>query len=149
TQVEWGRLTTLLEETFAGARHVKAYRMEDYESGRAKRAADTIFRLNLKAGVTRAMAHPIMETLGGLAVLVVILYGGWQVIGGARTAGDLMSFITALLLAYEPMKKLAAMNANLQEGLAAAHRIYTVLAIAPTIVDRPGAQPLEIKAGRI
>ncbi len=149
TQAEWGRLTTLLEETFAGARHVKAYGMEPYESERARRATHLIFRLNLKAGITRAMAHPIMETLGGLAVLVVILYGGWQVIGGARTAGDLMSFITALLLAYEPMKRLAAMNANLQEGLAAAHRIYTVLDIAPAIVDRPGARPLAVRAGRI
>ncbi len=149
TQAEWGRLTTLLEETFAGARHVKAYGMEAYESGRARKAADTIFRLNLKAGITRALSHPIMETLGGAAVLVVILYGGWQVIGGGRTAGDLMSFITALLLAYEPMKRLAAMNANLQEGLAATQRIYTVLDIAPEIVDRPGAKPLAVTEGRI
>lgn len=149
TQVEWGRLSTLLEETFAGARHVKAYGMEDYESARATRAANTIFRLNLKAAVTRALSHPIMETLGGFAVLIVILYGGWQVIGGGRTAGDLMSFITALLLAYEPMKRLAAMNANLQEGLAAAQRIFTVLDIAPTITDRPDAHDLVVRDGHI
>jgi subfamily B ATP-binding cassette protein MsbA len=149
TQVEWGRLSTLLEETFAGARHVKAYGMEEYESERARKAADTIFRLHLKAGLTRASAHPIMETLGGIALLVVILYGGWQVIAGARTAGDLMSFMTALLLAYEPMKRLAAMNANLQEGLAAAQRIFTVLDIAPKITDRAGAAELRVRDGRI
>jgi subfamily B ATP-binding cassette protein MsbA len=149
TQVEWGRLTTLLDETFAGARHVKAYGMEDYESGRARQAANSIFRLNLKSGVTRALSHPIMETLGGIAILVVILYGGWQVIGGGRTAGDLMSFITALLLAYEPMKRLAAMNANLQEGLAAAQRIFTVLDIEPTIIDRAEATELQAANGHI
>jgi subfamily B ATP-binding cassette protein MsbA len=149
TQVEWGRLTTLLDETFAGARHVKAYGMEDYESGRARQAANSIFRLNLKSGVTRALSHPIMETLGGIAILVVILYGGWQVIGGGRTAGDLMSYITALLLAYEPMKRLAAMNANLQEGLAAAQRIFTVLDIEPTITDRAEATELQAANGHI
>ena len=149
TQTEWGRLTTLLDETFAGARHVKAYGMETYESDRAAKAANLIFRLNLKAGVTRAFSHPIMETLGGTAVMGVILYGGWQVIDGARTAGDLMSFITALLLAYEPMKRLAAMNANLQEGLAAAQRLYTVLDIKPDIVDAPGAKALDIDKGEI
>jgi subfamily B ATP-binding cassette protein MsbA len=149
TQTEWGRLTTLLDETFAGARHVKAYGMETYESDRAAKTANLIFRLNLKAGVTRAFSHPIMETLGGTAVMGVILYGGWQVIDGARTAGDLMSFITALLLAYEPMKRLAAMNANLQEGLAAAQRLYTVLDIKPDIVDAPGAKALDIDKGEI
>ncbi|MFT5539316.1 MAG: subfamily B ATP-binding cassette protein MsbA [Alphaproteobacteria bacterium] len=149
TQVEWGRLTTLLDETFAGARHVKAYGMEDYESNRARQAANAIFRLNLKSGITRALSHPIMETLGGIAILVVILYGGWQVIGGGRTAGDLMSFITALLLAYEPMKRLAAMNANLQEGLAAAQRIFTVLDIEPAITDRADATALQVTNGHI
>ena len=148
-QTEWGRLATILEETFAGVRHVKAYGMEGHESDRARNASNGIFRLNVKSHITRGLSAPIMETLGGIAVLVVILYGGWQVIAGARTAGDLMSFITALLLAYEPMKRLAAMNANLQEGLAAAQRIYGVLDTEPTISDRPGAQTLELKEGRI
>ncbi len=149
TQAEWGKLATLLEETFAGARHVKAYGMEAYENERARKTTHVLFRLAVKAGITRAWSHPIMETLGGAAVLVVILYGGLQVIAGARTAGDLMSFITALLLAYEPMKRLAAMNANLQEGLAAAQRIFAVLDIEPSITDRPGAKPIAVREGRI
>ncbi len=149
TQAEWGRLATLLEETFAGVRHVKAYGMEGHESERARKASNGIFRLNVKSHVTRGLSAPIMETLGGIAVLVVILYGGWQVIAGARTAGDLMSFITALLLAYEPMKRLASMNANLQEGLAAAQRIYSVLDTEPAITDKPGAQALALEDGQI
>ncbi len=149
TQAEWGKLSTLLEETFAGVRHVKAYGMEDHESERARRTSNGIFRLNVKSHITRGLSAPIMETLGGSAVLVVILYGGWQVIAGARTAGDLMSFITALLLAYEPMKRLASMNANLQEGLAAAQRIYSVLDTDPAITDKPGAPALALRDGQI
>ncbi len=149
TQAEWGVLTTLLEETFGGVRHVKAYGMEAYERGRARQAVERIFRLNLKAGIIRALYHPIMETLGGIAVMIVILYGGWQVIDGTRTAGDLMSFITALLLAYQPLKRLAALNANLQEGLAAAQRIYALLDIAAEVVDRPGATALPPVRGAI
>ncbi len=149
TQAEWGNLTTLLDETFAGVRHVKAYGAENYESRRAAGTVRRIFRLNVKWGMVRASVHPIMGFLTGMAVLFVILYGGWQVTQGNRTAGDLMSFITALLLAYEPLKRLAALNANLQDGLAATQRLYTVLDAAPSIVDRDGAQDLEMGRGNV
>ena len=70
-------------------------------------------------------------------------------ISGARTPGALFSFITALLLAYQPLKSLANLNASLQEGLAAAQRIFEVLDIEPTIRDLPGARPLRIAGGEI
>jgi subfamily B ATP-binding cassette protein MsbA len=149
SQVQWGNLTTLLDETFSGARHVKAYGMEDYESTRTAKTVKKIFRLNFKSGMVRAAVHPIMGLLTGLAVLLVILYGGWQVIEGNRTAGQLMSFITALLLSYEPLKRLAGMNANLQEGLASVQRLYTVLDTEPEVVDQEGAQPLSSNHGDI
>jgi subfamily B ATP-binding cassette protein MsbA len=79
----------------------------------------------------------------------VILYGGYQVIEGTRTAGTFFSFITALLLAYQPMKTLANLTANLQEGLAAAQRVFAVLDIEPEIRDAPGALPLAIAGGEI
>jgi subfamily B ATP-binding cassette protein MsbA len=91
----------------------------------------------------------MMEALGGTAIAVVILYGGHQVISGARTPGALFSFITALLLAYQPLKSLANLNASLQEGLAAAQRIFEVLDVEPTIRDMPGAKPLHIAGGEI
>jgi len=91
----------------------------------------------------------MMEALGGAAIAAVILYGGHQVIAGARTPGALFSFITALLLAYQPLKNLANLNASLQEGLAAAERVFEVLDIEPTIRDRPGAKPLRITGGEI
>jgi subfamily B ATP-binding cassette protein MsbA len=149
TQVEMGHFTTLLDESFQGARHVKAYGMEEYETGRARAAIDQIFSLIYKAARTRSVAHPIMETLGGVAIVAVMFYGGYQVLDGAKTPGAFFSFITALLLAYEPVKKLAYLNSNLQEGLAAAERVFTLLDTAPKITDKPDARPLSIVRGAI
>ncbi|MGQ0677503.1 MAG: ABC transporter ATP-binding protein, partial [Rhodospirillales bacterium] len=132
-----------------GARHVTAYGMEGYETGRARSAIEGMFALVQRAARTRSLAHPIMETLGGVAIVVVILYGGHQVIQGQRTAGAFFSFITALLLAYEPMKKLAQLNSALQEGLAAAVRVFAVLDSAPRIVDKPGAIAIDAHGASI
>ena len=149
TQVEMAHFTTLLGETFQGARHVKAYGMEDYETGRARGMIDAVFRLLYKKGKVRARVHPLMETLGGVAIVTVILYGGRRVIEGGQTAGDFMSFVTALLLAYEPMKRLARFNTNLQEGLAAAQRIFSMLDVEPEVRDKPGARELEVTGGGV
>ncbi|HTZ38114.1 MAG TPA: ABC transporter transmembrane domain-containing protein [Stellaceae bacterium] len=149
TQVEFGQLTTLLSQTFQGARHVKAYGMEAYEEGRAAALFERIFRLIDRANRTRSRASPMMEALGGAAVAVVIAYGGYQVIHDARTPGAFFSFITALLLAYQPLKSLANLNASLQEGLAAAQRVFEVLDVEPEVGDRPGARPLAIAGGEI
>ncbi len=149
TQTQMGQFTTLLDETFRGSRHVKAYGMEDYETARAGSVIETLFGLIYKAARVRSASHPIMETLGGMAILLVILYGGSKVIGGATTTGELFSFITALLLAYEPMKKLAQLNINVQEGLAAAQRVFGLLDMAPDVVDRPGAAALGAATGAI
>ena len=149
TQVLWARLVTLLDETFTGMRHVKAYGMEEYESERANKTVNKLFRRHLKSSLTRASIHPIMGVLSGMAVLLVILYGGGQVIDGSRTAGALMSFITALLFAYEPMKRLSSVNASLQSGMAATQRLYAVLDVEPDIVDREDAKPLAIDQGNI
>jgi len=148
-QLEMGQLNTLLSQTFQGARHVKAYGMEAYETARATELTDRIFRLVERASRIRAAASPMMETLGGVAIAVVILYGGWEVIHGARTPGTFFSFITALLLAYQPMKSLASFNTGLQEGLAAAERIFEVLDLEPEIRDRPGAGNLVVTGGGI
>jgi subfamily B ATP-binding cassette protein MsbA len=149
TQSEIGQFTTLLSQTFQGARHVKAYGMEQYEEQRAATLIERLFALINRAARTRSRASPVMETLGGAAIAIVILYGGHQVIGGARTPGALFSFITALLLAYQPMKSLANLNASLQEGLAAAQRVFEVLDVEPAIRDLPGARPLSIARGEI
>ena len=149
TQAEMGQLTTLLTQTFQGARHVKAYGMEAYEERRAASLFERIFRLVDRANRTRARAAPMMEALGGAAIAFVIFYGGHEVIIGARTPGAFFSFITALLLAYQPVKSLATLNASLQEGLAAAQRVFEVIDIEPTIGDRPDARPLRVAGGEV
>ena len=149
TQAEMGQLTTLLSQTFQGARLVKAYGMEAYEERRAAGLFERLFALIDRATRTRSRASPVMETLGGVAIAIVILYGGHQVISNARTPGAFFSFITALLLAYQPLKSLANLNASLQEGLAAAHRIFQVLDVEPTIRDLPGAGRLHVAGGEI
>ncbi len=148
TQTQMGELTTILDETFQGARHVRAYGMEDYEISRAGGVIENIFQLVQKAARVRSLTHPIMETLGGVAIAVVILYGGARVIDGTTTPGTFFSFITALLLAYQPMKSLANLNASLQEGLAAAQRIFALIDVEPKIQDRPDATDLKnVKGG--
>jgi subfamily B ATP-binding cassette protein MsbA len=149
TQVEVGRLTTLLDETFQGVRSVKAYAIEAYEKARAGRAVEAVFKLNYQGARTRSVLHPIMEVLGGLAIVAVILYGGHTVISGTKAPGSFFAFITALLLAYEPIKRLAKLNANLQEGLAAATRVFVLLDREPEIRDAPDAVPLEIADGGV
>jgi len=149
TQVQMGEFTTLLDETFQGARHVKAYGMEGYETSRAAAIVNAVFKLQYRASRTRSAARPIMETLAGLAIAAIVLYGGSQVIAGQTTPGTFFSFIAALLLAYQPMKSLANFNANLQEGLAAAQRIFTLLDLEPAIRDAADAKPLQLAHGAV
>ncbi|WP_339781033.1 lipid A export permease/ATP-binding protein MsbA [uncultured Thalassospira sp.] len=149
TQQQIGEFATLLEQTFQGVRHVKAYGMEEYESTRVGKLVDYIFRLNFKAQKVRARSSPIMETLGGVAVTAIIVYGGYRVIEGSNDAGGFFSFITALLMAYEPVKRLANINMNLQAGLAASQRVFTILDLEPDIKDKPDAKPLAISGGTV
>jgi subfamily B ATP-binding cassette protein MsbA len=142
TQREMGLFTTLLEQTIQGIRVVKAYSMEAYERARVGEIVERVFNLTMKAERTRALSSPIMETLGGVAVGIVIFYGGYRVIHGNTDAGSFFSFITALLLAYEPMKRLANLNAALQQGLAGADRLFQMLDMEPAIQETPDARAL-------
>ena len=149
TQHEMGLFSTLLEQTFQGIRVVKSYGMEAYERGRVAGLVERIYGLTVKAARIRALSRPIMETLGGVAIAIVIVYGGYQVILERVDPGSFFSFITALLMAYEPMKRLANLNASLQQGLAGAQRLFDVLDTELGLRDRPGAGPLHVTAGAI
>ena len=149
TQVETGDLTTILDETFQGARHVKAYTMEERESQRASDAIERVFMLTRKAARVQAISRPLMESLGGIALACAILYGGLQVIDGVMTTGELASFMAALLAAYKPMKNIANLNATLQQGLAAAQRVFSVLDLRSNITDRNNARPIQDVRGEI
>jgi len=142
TQEETGLFTAILDQSFEGIRVVKAYRMEGYETGRVEGLVERIFKLTIKSAKTRALSSPIMETLGGFAVAVVVVYGGFRVINDNLDGGSFFSFITALIMAYEPMKRLANLNASLQEGLAGAQRLFELLDTESAIQQRPNAVPL-------
>ncbi|UEM23775.1 ABC transporter ATP-binding protein/permease [Skermanella mucosa] len=144
TQAELGHFSTILNQTLQGARHVKAYGMETYEQKRVGGIIENLYELVHKGFRVSAMSGPVTEILSGLAIVTVIVYGGYQVISGERTPGALFSFITAFLLAYEPMKRMAKLNGQLQGGLAAADRVFALLDTAPAIVDRAGARTLDV-----
>lgn len=144
TQEETGLFSAILDQSFQGIRVVKAYGMENYETSRVSTLVERIFKLTIKSARIRALSSPIMETLGGCAVAIVIVYGGYRVIHQNLDPGSFFSFITALLLAYEPMKRLANLNASLQEGLAGAQRLFDLLDTEPGIKERADAKPLNI-----
>ena len=149
TQAEVGSFTTILSETLQGVRHVKAYGMERYEISRTEKIIERLFSLYMKATRTRALTTPMMEILGGIAIAVVIWYGGSQVIAGTAEPGAFFALFTALLLAYRPIRSIANLNTSLQEGLAAAQRIFMVLDVRPDVTEQGGAKELIVEQGRI
>lgn len=139
TQVETGQLTAVLGQALQGNKHVKAYGMEDHEQARVGSVIERIYSLMYKSFKVAGRATPVSEMLSGLTIVAIIVYGGQQVIAGESTAGKLFSFITAFMLAYEPMKRLARLNNTVQSGLAAVERMYTLLDTKPQISNREGA----------
>jgi subfamily B ATP-binding cassette protein MsbA len=83
-----------------------------------------------------------MEVIGGIGMALIIWFGGKEVIAGNSTPGTFFSFITALIMIYEPIKGVSKINSTIQQGLAAATRVFTLLDIAPEIADKAGAKPL-------
>jgi subfamily B ATP-binding cassette protein MsbA len=149
TQSEIGSFASLLSQIFQSARYVKAYTMQKYEKKRAKKIVEDLFNLIYKSVRIRSRTRPILESLGGIAIALVIFYGGTKVISGATTPGTFFSFITALLMAYQPLKRLANFNVNIQDGLAAAVRIFNLLDQKPEIIDSPNAKEYVLKKGEI
>ena len=138
--IEIGLFASLLSQIFQSARYVKAYTMQKYEKKRAKKIVEDLFNLIYKSVRIRSRTRPILESLGGIAIALVIFYGGTKVISGATTPGTFFSFITALLMAYQPLKRLANFNVNIQDGLAAAVRIFNLLDQKPETIDSPNAK---------
>jgi subfamily B ATP-binding cassette protein MsbA len=142
TQVTVGSLMTLLQETISGTRIVKAFSMEEYENRRFSGENERLFRLNLKSVSINAASSPFMEFLGGLGIAAIVFYGGYQVIHGQSTPGTFFSFLTALIMLYEPVKRLTNVNNTIQQGIAGAERVFAIIDLIPEIGNRPGAAPL-------
>jgi subfamily B ATP-binding cassette protein MsbA len=142
TQMTLADLATMLLETISGTRIVKAFNMEDYERKRFSKMNERLFQIMRKSFRVRAVSHPLMETLGGLGIAAIVFYGGYNVIQGTATPGTFFSFLAALLMLYEPVKRLSNVNNSIQQGLAGASRIFEVLDTVPEIKSKPGAREL-------
>lgn len=142
TQAQLADFTAQLDDTFQGVRVIKAYGREQFEVERARGTIRALFKLYYRAAKVQSASGPIMALLGGCAIAAVIWYGGFNVIHGDVTPGAFFSFITAMLLAYRPVKVIANLNTQLQEGMAAAARFFSVIDTAPTIADAADAKPL-------
>jgi subfamily B ATP-binding cassette protein MsbA len=142
SQQQMGSITTFLHETITGNRIVKAFNMEDYEIRRFAEENNRFFRLVFKRVKVRALSHPLMELIGGIAFAVIIWLGGYSVIRGELTPGAFFSFMTALFLLYAPIRDLNRVNLEVQEGLAAAARVFELLDTPPEIKDDEDAVPL-------
>jgi subfamily B ATP-binding cassette protein MsbA len=120
-------LSAFLHETIAGQKIVKAFGMESYEKERFFQRTDRLFRLEMRAVVAKSLTSPIMEFLGGVGVALIIGYGGYRVTAGTSTPGTFFAFIGAVIMMYDPVKKLSRINATIQEGLSAADRVFDII----------------------
>ena len=132
-------VTSLLAETIGGARMVKSFQLEDVEKKRTNNAFETLFikLVTLLAG--RAKIDPILEALGGVAVAGVIALASYQVMQGTMQIGDVIGFITALLLLVQPVRALGTLNAVTQEAAAAGRRIFELIDTENNIKDDTNA----------
>lgn len=135
TQVGFGKLTSKLSESFSAIKTIKAFSSENFESKRIDKEILNIFNLTYKSTKVNSIARPLMEIISGFAIGGIIFIGGSQVIQGQTTPGTFFSFLTALLMAYQPVKSLASLNATLQIAMASAERVFEILDKKPFIKE--------------
>src|SRR6185312_8630943 len=130
------RIMETMQETLQGIRIVKAFTLEDIMRERFSRNVEAVeYEANKMARVS-ARTSPLMETLGGCAIAIAITYGGYRVIDTGATPGQFFSFITAFLLAYEPAKRLARLNIQLNSGLVGVRVLFE-------IIDSPATEAID------
>jgi len=148
-QERMGETAALLNESFAQARTVRAYRLEAAETHRAEAAFSQLYRALLRMSKSRSRIDPVLEVLGGAAVAAVIGFAGWRAALGTQTIGNFTGFVAALLIAARPLRALGSLNAALQEGLAGLARVFGVLDERARVTDAPDARPLPAGPGHV
>jgi len=128
-------LNVFLHETFSGTKAVKIFTMEPYEKRRFREKSELIFKLEMKSVVAKSLSSPVMEFVGGLGIAFIIWFGGSRVISGSSTTGTFFSFLTAVMMLYDPVKQLTKLNNTVQEGMAAITRIYDIMERESEIVE--------------
>ena len=137
-------LSSFLHETLAGNKIVKAFGMEGYEKKRFHEKALNLFKLEMKSIIASSLSSPIMEALAGLGIAFIIWYGGSKVISGTSTPGTFFSFMAAVLMLYDPVKKLSGLNNAIQQGLAASDRVFDIIDRKSEIAE--DNNPVEIQS---
>ncbi|MBB4316067.1 ABC transporter ATP-binding protein [Roseospira marina] len=149
TQQEIGRLHALMSQALRGIRIVWIDGRAQYMSGRVETLIDRIFRRQVSGERARTLITPIMELATGVALGVALFAGAQRILSGANDPGSLTSMLAALLMAYQPAKRLANLYSIVQEGLAAVERLFEVLDMPPDLAERPGAMALPPGPGRV
>jgi ATP-binding cassette, subfamily B, bacterial MsbA len=142
SQEQLEQLSHVTAEAFTGHRIVKAFGAEAHEEQRFRRASQRLYRTNLKVTSALAILPPLMELLGGLAIVGLIWYGSRQIADGSLSPGDFAAFVAAAFMMYAPIKKLSRVNATLQQAMAASERIFEILDTHSEVPERAGAQVL-------
>jgi ABC-type multidrug transport system fused ATPase/permease subunit len=143
------RILETLQETLQGIRIVKAFTLEDTMRERFDANVAAVEHEANKMARVSARASPLMETLGGIAIALAITYGGYRVIDTGATPGQFFSFITAFLLAYEPAKRLARLNIELNSGLVGVRVLFEVIDSPPSEPIDTGMPDLKIASPRL
>jgi subfamily B ATP-binding cassette protein MsbA len=139
SQEQLSHLTHIATEGLSGHRIVKAFGAEAREGERFATASRSLYRTNLRVTSAVSALPPLMEFIGGLAAVAALWYGAREIAAGTMTTGDFSSFLATAFMMYGPIKKLSRVNANLQQTIAAAERIFEMLDTHTEVHDRPGA----------
>ncbi len=143
-QHQYGDLISLLSETLSGIRVVKAFGMERYESSRFAKVNNRLFRYFLDSARIGSYSYPVLEFIGGVCGALILTYGGYLIIHEQITGGDFASFIVAFFMMNEPIKKLNGFTLKVQEGYAAAKRIFYILDIPWEIEENQSSVKLPL-----
>jgi subfamily B ATP-binding cassette protein MsbA len=144
-----GLLTTYLIEIFKNHKLIKIFQTEEYENSRAKKYINELKEKSKKIGIIFVRATPIMETLTGIMIAILIFYSGKLIIKNEIDINNFFSFLAAMMLAYQPVRSLATLNIGVNQGLAAAKRILPIVDNKNYIKDNKDDKSLELTKGNI
>lgn len=148
-QSQMGAVTGQLEESFSGARMIKTYGLEAYETQRADRSFGDRLRFLLRITENKARVDPILEIVGGLAMAGLVAFAGWRLINGETSLGNLMGILTGLGIMSPPIRAIGTLNAVVQEGFAVLDRVFTVLDEKPAVDGALDAPQLKVSQGAV
>ena len=138
-----GSITAYLQETLSGIRVVRSFGQEPRHLAQFASLNEDNREANMVTVRLNAAYFPAVEMLSGVAVALIILYGGYQAISGNITAGTVVAFVATLSYLIEPIQQLSQLYTTYQSGMAALEKIFQLLAVQPELTDKPGALALE------